>query len=135
MSGKLLLIYICNFHVSSHLLLIYICKLHWNPPPLQPLANIEPFLLFDEEEEGMFAQDMYAFSEDESTGPYVSSSSTDTRSDTSVDEPDDFSDNQSGYFLLMYMCYFHVLSHLLLNYICKLHWNLNTMFVCQVNYF
>ena len=29
MSGKLLLIYICNFHVLSHLLLIYICKLHW----------------------------------------------------------------------------------------------------------
>ena len=27
--GKLLLIYICNFHVLSHLLLIYICKLHW----------------------------------------------------------------------------------------------------------
>ena len=29
-TGKLLLIYICNFHVLSHLLLIYICKLHWN---------------------------------------------------------------------------------------------------------
>ena len=28
--GDSLLIYICNFHVSSHLLLIYICKLHWN---------------------------------------------------------------------------------------------------------
>jgi hypothetical protein len=33
------------------------------------------------------------------------------------------------------VCNFHVLSHLLLIYICKLHWNLNTMFVCQVNYF
>jgi hypothetical protein len=30
MSGKFLLIYICNFHVLIHLLLIYICKLHWN---------------------------------------------------------------------------------------------------------
>ena len=30
MPGKLLMIYICNFHVLSHLLLIYICKLHWN---------------------------------------------------------------------------------------------------------
>ena len=30
MSGKFLLIYICNFHVLSNLLLIYICKLHWN---------------------------------------------------------------------------------------------------------
>ena len=29
----------------------------------------------------------------------------------------------------------HVLSDLLLIYICKLHWNLNTMFVCQVNLF
>ena len=28
--GKLLLIYISNFHVLIHLLLIYICKLHWN---------------------------------------------------------------------------------------------------------
>ena len=28
--GKLLLIYIYNFHVLSNLLLIYICKLHWN---------------------------------------------------------------------------------------------------------
>ena len=27
--GKLLMIYICNFHVLSNLLLIYICKLHW----------------------------------------------------------------------------------------------------------
>ena len=27
--GKLLLIYMCNFHVLSRLLLIYICKLHW----------------------------------------------------------------------------------------------------------
>ena len=30
MPGKLLLIYICNFHVLRHLQLIYICKLHWN---------------------------------------------------------------------------------------------------------
>ena len=29
-----------------------------------------------------------------------------------------------GNFLLVYICNFHVLSHLLLNYICKLHWNL-----------
>ena len=28
MSGKSLMIDICNFHVLSHLLLIYICKLH-----------------------------------------------------------------------------------------------------------
>ena len=46
----------------------------------------------------MFIQDMDAFSEDESTGPYISSSSTDTHGDTSFDEPDEFSDNQSGTF-------------------------------------
>ena len=26
---------------------------------------------------------------------------------------------------MIYICYFHFLSNLLLNYICKLHWNLN----------
>jgi hypothetical protein len=40
-----------------------------------------------------------------------------------------------GNFLLIYICNFHVLSHLLLIFICKPHWYLNTMFVCQVNYF
>ena len=30
----------------------------------------------------------------------------------------------SGNFLLIYICNFHVLSHLLMIYICKLHWNL-----------
>ena len=30
LDGKLLMIYICIFHVLNHLLLIYICKLHWN---------------------------------------------------------------------------------------------------------
>jgi hypothetical protein len=28
-----------------------------------------------------------------------------------------------GEFLLLYICNFHILSHLLLIYICKLHWN------------
>ena len=40
-----------------------------------------------------------------------------------------------GNLLLIYICNFHVLNHLLLIYILKLHWNLNAMFVCQVNYF
>ena len=46
-----------------------------------------------------------------------------------------FQTEKSGTSFLIFICNFHVLSHLLLNYICKLHWNLNTMFVCQVNYF
>ena len=37
--------------------------------------------------------------------------------------------------LLIYIWNFHALHHFLLIYICKLHWNLNTMFVCQVNSF
>ena len=36
-----------------------------------------------------------------------------------------------GNSLMIHICNFHVLNHLLLIYICKLHWNLNTMFVCQ----
>ena len=39
---------------------------------------------------------------------------------------------KGGKFLMIYICNSHVLSHLLLICICKLHWNLNTMFVCQV---
>ena len=35
---------------------------------------------------------------------------------------------------MIYICTFHVFIDLLWIYICKLHWNLNTMFVCQVNY-
>jgi hypothetical protein len=42
---------------------------------------------------------------------------------------------QVSEFLLIYICNFHVLSHLLLIYMWKLHWNLNTMFICQVNSF
>jgi hypothetical protein len=38
MSGELLMIYICNFHVLSNLLLIFICKLHWKENPL-----VKPF--------------------------------------------------------------------------------------------
>ena len=34
------------------------------------------------------------------------------------------SGGHSGNFLLIYICYFHVLNHFLLIYICELHWNL-----------
>jgi hypothetical protein len=40
MSGKFLLIYICNFHVLSHLLMIYICKLHWNREKVIDLRRV-----------------------------------------------------------------------------------------------
>ena len=42
MIGKLLMIYICNFHVLSHLLLTYICKLHWITLMIGPLGNKTP---------------------------------------------------------------------------------------------
>jgi mRNA-degrading endonuclease YafQ of YafQ-DinJ toxin-antitoxin module len=41
-------------------------------------------------------------------------------------------DSHRGQSLLIYIRIFHVLNDLLLIYICKLHWNRNTMFVCQV---
>ena len=34
---------------------------------------------------------------------------------------------RTGNFLLVYISNFHVLNHLLLIYICKLHWNLNRL--------
>ena len=38
------------------------------------------------------------------------------------------------HFIMIYICNFHVMSNLLLIHICKLHWNLNTIFVCQVHF-
>ena len=38
--------------------------------------------------------------------------------------PEDVEQATQGNFLLIYICNFHVISHLLLIYICKLHWNL-----------
>ena len=43
MSGKSLLIYICNFHVISNLLLIYICKLHWNRTRRVAFSGVSKF--------------------------------------------------------------------------------------------
>ena len=42
--------------------------------------------------------------------------------------------DHTGTFFLIYIWNFHVLNHFLLIYVCKLHWNFNTMFVCQVIY-
>ena len=118
MSGKLLLIYICNFHVLSHLLLIHICKLHWNLRyqlrtegekliSQETLVNLRELITILRKK-----REVLEFDED-----YVADKIVQGKS------------------LLIYICNFHVLSNLLLIYICKLHWNLNTMFVCQVNPF
>jgi hypothetical protein len=44
MSGNLLLIYICTFHVLNHFLLIYTCKLHWNLKDLPTMVSCHPRL-------------------------------------------------------------------------------------------
>jgi hypothetical protein len=121
MPGESLLSYIWNFHVISNLLLIYICKLHWNRK--REKGNHlnradDNFNLRDSA--GIFN----AFADWFMLGPRYSllphfplllKIATNT-----------------GKLLLIYICNFHVLTHLHMICICKLHWNLNTMFVCQV---
>ena len=112
-TGKLLMIYICNFHVLSHLLLIYICKLHWT----SATRSTFPAVMMLRSGCGVWTLiNLRQYT--------VVSTVTSVKSNV-----------PSGNLLLIYICIFHVLSHLLMNFICKLHWNLNTMFVCQVNYF
>ena len=111
--GKLLLIYICNSHVLNHLLLIYICKLHWNQKMFY--ANFALRLALNKVIPAVISKPAFFLIQNEKIK---------------------YSEVlQAGKLLLIYICNFHVLSHLLLIYICELHWNLNTMFVCQVNSF
>ena len=150
MSGKSLLIYICNFHVLSHLLLIYICKLHWmctnrrpgweetshelhaaagcsdRPRSLQArswVPRIRWFSRSRERRRGLLQRPSNRWCCRVCWQP---SDQIHSESQAHV---------QSGESLMIYIWNFHVLSHLLLIYICKLHWNVNTMFVCQVNSF
>ena len=105
-----LMIYICNFHVSSNLLLIYTCKLHWNQVYGQMKKNLE-----HKADDIEFLLARYP--------------------NLRIAYIDSVRSNREGKLLMIYICNFHVLSNLPLIYICKLHWNLNTMFVCQVNSF
>jgi hypothetical protein len=148
MSGKFLLIYICNFHVLNHLPLIYICKLHWN---LSSRLGAEKSDLFY-----CHRSFLVVILDNEHIEAATISIKTCSTSCSSFGDGALISgagclfflcerlgsDSQGGglgmsgkLLRLIYICNFHVLSHLLLIYICKLHWNLNTMFVCQVNYF
>ena len=118
-TGDFLLMYICNFHVLSDLLLNYICKLHWN----QRTTRIHCH--------GCVSDGRH-FSFDylnEAEGIGISEAMNGLIGRRTAD----------GWwvkvnFLLIFICNFHVLSNLLLMYIFNLHWNLNTMFVCQVNF-
>ena len=189
MSGKLLLIYIWNFHVLSNLLLIYICKLHWNPPysnvdallsqndadsdtdaltvitaaaikllvEIHQMTTISVINVSDNPGSILLTKEFVCFlivrigflCTGEEYGfllgflrgyscSLICSSDMPSLSfgldllQALVCTPWGLG---SGKFLLIYIWNFHVLSHLLLIYICKLHWNLNTMFVCQVIYF
>ena len=111
-AGELLMIYTCIFHVLSHLLLIYICKLHWND-----IAIVEAKSKADDDVQQGRKQDAIRRQKQ-----FISNALEDI-------------ETKAGEFLLIYIWNFHVLSRLLFIYIFKLHWNLNTMFVCQVNYF
>jgi hypothetical protein len=64
-----------------------------------------------------------------------SSSKSSAGPDVVVGSVDSICSLETGNLLLISICNFHVLSRLLLIYIRKLHWNLNTMFVCQVGKF
>ena len=117
MSGNFLMIYICNFHVLSNLLLIYICKLHWNSH-IRVLPDDDRIIIKNKCSHGEDMRGLKITSNIQIAGDAV------------MDKY-----KCAGKLLLIYICNFHVLSHLLLIYICKLHWNLDMIFVCQVNYF
>ena len=156
--GKLLLIYICNFHVLNHLLLIFICKLHWirilerrtvvkrfffNFTPKFIPGKLTPQTIFPKvglskslNAEGITCSSsgrkildkLYSVAK-EALEPWLP---------FLLKYHSNLLASRSripGKWLLIYICNFHVLSDLLLIYMCKLHWNLNTMFVCQVNSF
>ena len=72
MSGKLLLIYICNFHVLSHLLLIYICKLHWNWRKKKPEVDEEEVRKKEEEEKEKLLAENEADNDDALAKKYAS---------------------------------------------------------------
>ena len=165
MSGKFLLIYICNFHVLSNLLLIFICKLHWNSSlflstvnerfdaikfinlqsrthvtgnllliyifHVHVISNLLLNYIYKLHWNFHFHLHREFFNLTESEADHEVGLTEEEL--TRLQKLFEFMDmDQSGKFLLIFICNFHVLSSLLLIYMCKLHWNLNTMFVCQV---
>ena len=119
MSGKSLLIYIWNFHVLSNLLLIYICKLHWNRRRRTPHLKSPKHPM----QEGRSLRSAICYRPRTQSTHQARWSAASTDLIPLLALP------------LTKKVHFHVLSNLLLIYICKLHWNFNTMFVCQVNSF
>ena len=142
------MIYIWNFHVLSDLLLIYICKIHWNsllqprgsdvqmPLLLQilvsPNLSLPNPILFLQNLNIVFVFQRKSFETYPDFFFHIASSIVRRAFNTSNEVIDSF---VCGKLHLIYIWNFHVLNYLLLIYICKLHWNLNTMFVCQVIFF
>ena len=110
MAGEFLLIYIYNFHVLGHLLLIYICKLHWN--------RSLPALVCSHKKKISSAPSG-------PTTPVKKHRSSMSFDDNFSVKQDVFFHSHHLFFLLIYKCIFHVLSNLLLIYICKLHQDLS----------
>jgi hypothetical protein len=119
MSGNLLLIYICNFHVLSRLLLIYICKLHWNLNTMfacsvdrMALGNLSFLLTRSGKLLLIYICNFHVLS---NLLHWISA--------MAFGSGFGIVPTTHGNLLMIYICNFHVLSHLLLIYICKLHWN------------
>jgi membrane-bound metal-dependent hydrolase YbcI (DUF457 family) len=148
MSGKFLLIYICIFHVLSNFLLIYICKLHWS---LLPEAERKKFLRLytfptpsDISQVGNFLL-IYVCNFHVTSNflliyicklhwnrtlcllPLIFHRPKKNCSIGRVRFP-----RWIGKLLLIYTCNFYVLSHFLLIYICKLHWNFIVLYAVEM---
>ena len=126
--GKLLLIYICIFHVLSHLLLNYICKLHWN---LNSEVDWRSNISKQMDSVDAFKPTLQGYKTHKELTRIFNNGFKPLRHITNVivrQRLYNFKNKLSdagfeGKLLLIYICNFHVLSHLLLIYICKLHWN------------
>ena len=112
------MICIRNFHVLNYLLLIFICKLHWN---LNTMFVCQVHFLL------IYICNFHVLNHlllificklhwNQLTGGVSVSSCSNS-------SPGFRRIWTGNYLLLIYICNFHVLSHLLFIYICKLHWN------------
>ena len=126
------MIYIWNFHVLSNLLLIYTCKLHWIQYSNHMHDKHHPDHPFIDWDRGFTADGRYLYLK-KGTNPKTGLKFGLEHSAVRCAEIVKAGLASHGKSLMIYIWNFHVLSNLLLIYICKLHWNLNTMFVCQVN--
>ena len=128
----LLLIYVCNFHVVNNFLLIYICKLHWN---LITIFVCQVNFFWFTYEISMSEIIFFWFTYVNSTGtqrrfswlkwlPKLVRRKVKRRIHVMI--PSSWAKHSGGNFLLIYIWNFHILSHLLLIYMCKLHWNLES---------